>query len=475
VNTRSSIVASCLLLAALLAADSSAQPSEPDREISLVKGNLYRARSGAQHTVFLVTAGGIVLADPISVATAQWLKTEFERRFPPGVVRYVVYTNHWSERATGGAIFNDRAELVGQREFSASVSEARKQAEPSYRGVHDAESYFDDTRIITIGGGTIELVHAPTAAAPEGTVVVFRAERTAFVADAPLVDQSPFSFGTFKPRDVRQWLATVSALDFDVLLLGDGRSVQKSQLVKLAAYVNEIVTRVASEYEAGRSASEFEQMHLPPAFRSDAAFRDWRSNVSDAYGDVSVFTIDATVGAMGSYIQRDDVFCASATTCSTGGAVPAGITSLSASFGRWSMLGEVSAIEEAFSSRSTRFYDEDFALRETRIGVMLRRNMPAGAFSFRLLGGMSYSIADRRGIDRVKGGLPPFAGRHEIESRDARYGVTGGLDLVVGRRLGIVLPLRLNYALEEAKTTWPSRMDVQAGVAITLRLFRTID
>ena len=475
-NTRTSIVASCLLLASFLsAADSGAQTSEPDREISQVKGNLYRARSGAQHTVFLVTAGGIVLADPISVETAQWLKDEFERRFPPGVVRYVVYTSHRSERATGGVIFNDPAELVGHREFNAALSRARKLAEPSYRGVRDAETFFDDARAITIGSSAIELIHAPTAATPESTVVNFRDARTAFVADAPLLAQSPFSFGTFKPRDVRRWLATVSALDFEVLLLGDGRSIQKSELVKLAAYVDEIVRRVASDYEAGRSAAEFAQAQLPQPFRSDAAFRNWRSNVSDAYGDVSVFTIEATVGVMATYIQRDDVFCASATACSSGGGVPAGITSLSASFGRWSMLGEVSAIEEAFSSRTTRFYDEDFALRETRIGVMLRRNMPAGAFSFRLLGGMSYAIADRRGIDRVKGGLPPFAGRHEIESRDTRYGVTGGIDLVVGRRLGIVVPLRFNYAVEEAKTTWPSRMDAQAGVAMTLRLFRTID
>ena len=109
----------------------SAQSSEPDREISQVTGNLYRVRSGAQHTVFLVTPGGIVLADPISVETAQWLKAELERRFPPGAVRYLVYTSHRFERATGGVIFNDRAELIGHREFKAALSRARRQAELS--------------------------------------------------------------------------------------------------------------------------------------------------------------------------------------------------------------------------------------------------------------------------------------------------------------------------------------------------------
>ena len=40
---------------------------------------------------------------------------------------------------------------------------------------------------VTIGGSTIELVHAPSALTPESTVVVFRGERTAFVADVPLL------------------------------------------------------------------------------------------------------------------------------------------------------------------------------------------------------------------------------------------------------------------------------------------------
>ena len=44
------------------------------------------------------------------------------------------------------------------------------------------------------------------------------------------------------------------------------------------------------------------------------------------------------------------------------------------------MLGEVTAIEEGFSSRTSRFHDEDFALRETRTSVMIRRNLPGGGY-----------------------------------------------------------------------------------------------
>ena len=472
-NTRTSIVAALLLLASFAANESRAQSSQP--ELTQVSGQLYRVQSGAEHTVFLVTADGIVLADPISADTAQWLKEELERRFPQRVVRYLVFTSHRSERASGAVIFADRAELIAHRDFRSALSAARKEAEPNYRRVRDAESYFDDTRTISIGGRTVELVHVPTALTPASAAIVFRSERIAFVAEAPPLDEATFTFGTFKPREVRRWLATVSGLEFDTLLLGNGRSIHRSQIVKLSAYVDTIVTRVASEYEAGRSADTFTEAQLQPAHRSDATFRNWRANVADAFRDVSVFTMETSIGATSNYFVRNDAFCASSTTCSTGGAVPAGIVNLSVSYGRWSVLGEVTAIEELFSARTSAFHDEDFALRETRIGAMIGHNSPAGALSMRLMGGMFYAIGDRRGIERIKGGLAPFAGRHPIESRDARSGVTGGIDLTVGRRLGLVFPLRFNYALGDAATTWPSRMDAQAGVAIKLRLYRTID
>ncbi len=472
---RTTIVASFLLLSSLSAIESGAQTGKPDMEISPVSGNLYRVRSGSEHTVFLVTTGGIVLVDPISVQTAQLLKLELEKRFPPGEVRYIIYTSHRFERASGAVVFDTRAELVAQREFRNALSKARERSEPSYRRVRDAEAYFDHARTITIGGQAIDLVHAPTPPVPDGTAIVFRSERKAFVANAPPLDEAPFSFGAFKPREVRQWLATMSALDFDVLLLGNGRSIPKAQLLKLSAYVDSLVTQVAREYEEGRSADTFTETKLPASHRSDAAFREWRANVADAFRDVSVFTVETSVGATSSYFVRNDAFCASSATCSTGGAVPAGVVNLSVSAGRWSIAGEVTAIEEVFTSRTSAFHDEDFALRETRVGAMIGRKIPAGAVSTRLMGGMFYAIGDRRGIERIKGGLAPFAGRHPIESRAVRYGVTGGIDLVVGRRVGIVFPLRFNYAHGDAATTWPSRMDAQAGVAIKLRLYRTID
>src|SRR6187455_795437 len=56
------------------------QPRTPAREITQVKGDLYRARNGNWYTVFLVTPAGIILGDPIYETFAPWLKSELDSR-----------------------------------------------------------------------------------------------------------------------------------------------------------------------------------------------------------------------------------------------------------------------------------------------------------------------------------------------------------------------------------------------------------
>jgi glyoxylase-like metal-dependent hydrolase (beta-lactamase superfamily II) len=87
------------------------QPA-PRREITHVSGGVYRATNDFHGTVFLVTDEGIVVADPLTADFAIWLKNELDIRF--GVpVRYVVYSHHHWDHASGGSVFSDTARYVG--------------------------------------------------------------------------------------------------------------------------------------------------------------------------------------------------------------------------------------------------------------------------------------------------------------------------------------------------------------------------
>jgi hypothetical protein len=492
------LVASLLLLGAIGVVEGQAQPAPVDREISQLKGNLYRVRVGDQHTVFLATPAGIALADPMSVDTAQWLKEELERRFQPGVVRFVLHTSHRFDRAEGASLFLAPAELVGHRAFNAELSTARRggtasvavservrardrngdgsvTSEELYTRVRDVESHFDQKRVISLGGSSIEMIGAASEREPDNTIINFPGERIAFASGAPPLEESPFTFALWRPSDVKRWLVTAAALDFDTLVLENGRSIPKARITKLSSYVTDLMARVVEEYEAGRSAGDFTEAKLPQVYRSDAAFRDWRVNAAEVFRHLSVFRVEATVAAIGHYALRDAGYCTAFTSCTTGGLVPAAGGGLSLGLGRWAAVGEFSVTNESFTANTSRFVDEDFALVETRTSVMIRYSRPSGGLSYRLLGGLSYTAGDRRGIRRIKEGLAPFAGRHPLESQDRRWGYTGGLDLMIGHRVAIVVPLRFNYAPKDTAGTFPHRMDAQAGVALSLRLFRPVE
>ncbi len=82
------------------------------RSIDKITDNVYRASNNNTRTTFLVTSEGIVLADPMNRAFAEWFKEEVARQFKVPV-KYVIYThNHW-DHASGGAVFADTAQFVG--------------------------------------------------------------------------------------------------------------------------------------------------------------------------------------------------------------------------------------------------------------------------------------------------------------------------------------------------------------------------
>ena len=100
-----------LVLALVFASEGFGQ-SAPDWSISHISGGVYRAMDNNHGTVFLVTPEGIVLADPIDTDFAMWLKQEFDDRF--GVpVRYVIYSHHHWDHASGGEVFRETARFVG--------------------------------------------------------------------------------------------------------------------------------------------------------------------------------------------------------------------------------------------------------------------------------------------------------------------------------------------------------------------------
>ena len=93
----------------------------PQRSITPITGDLYRGQNNNHFTVFLVTDEGIILTDPINTGFATWLKGELESRFDVPV-RYVLYSHHHGDHASGGDVFADTAVFVGHENMLSHLA-----------------------------------------------------------------------------------------------------------------------------------------------------------------------------------------------------------------------------------------------------------------------------------------------------------------------------------------------------------------
>ena len=110
-----------LVLACLAVPAAGVAQQAPSRAITHVAGGVYQATNNFHGTVFLVTADGIVLADPLNPDFAIWLKNELRARFDVPV-RYVVYSHHHWDHASGGGVFADTARFVGHANMLESLA-----------------------------------------------------------------------------------------------------------------------------------------------------------------------------------------------------------------------------------------------------------------------------------------------------------------------------------------------------------------
>jgi len=98
------------------------QPKNPDDlyELVNVEGNLYLAGvrgPGGHTTAVLITPEGVIMADPINTDFAQWLKDQLANRFD-AEVKYVIYSHHHPDHASGGVVFEDTASFVGHQKMN---------------------------------------------------------------------------------------------------------------------------------------------------------------------------------------------------------------------------------------------------------------------------------------------------------------------------------------------------------------------
>jgi glyoxylase-like metal-dependent hydrolase (beta-lactamase superfamily II) len=305
VNCRALIYAPICLAAVFgLSAPVFAQPQAPARSIVNLAPDLYRAQNDNHYTVFLVTSDGIIMSDPINRDFSTWLKSELQRRFNRPV-RYVLYTHHDWDHASGGAVFADTAQFIAHENMpetlalpagTPSLPANLRRADANRNGrlerneapanlqanfaltdadrdgalsgaeiargalndVHPPTMTYADRHTVTLGGKTVVMVHTGAAHAVDSSVLHFPAERAIFSADIVQAKRFP---GGVAPT-VGSWiqaLRTVEALEFDIAATGHALSGTRQDVVALREYLEELSQSVAAGVGAGRTLEELQK------------------------------------------------------------------------------------------------------------------------------------------------------------------------------------------------------------------------
>ena len=224
-----------------------AEPTGPVYELTQLEGDLYHATSDTHATLVLLTPEGAILADPLNPGFAEWLKSELSTRFNT-TVRYLLYSHHHWDHASGGAVFADTAELVGHANMIPGLAlplsanyvpndanqDSAIQRSEATGGLANSFDFMDENgdgkitgmemnrfivpptttysgaeHTVTLGGKEVRMVWAGDNHSNDGSIIIFSDYNTAFGVDWLAVRAFPRQlYGA----EIEAWIAVTELL-----------------------------------------------------------------------------------------------------------------------------------------------------------------------------------------------------------------------------------------------------------------------
>ena len=297
------------------------------QEIGQLTGSVYFARMDDYLSVFMVTSDGIVLVEPISSEFATWLKGELATRFKVPV-KYVIYSHHHWDHASGASVWADTARIVGHEAMlkrlamppagtplpqnaraqdvngngQIEAAEAQGNIKAQF-ALYDADKNdvlsgaevtrgplafvrppdltFTGPITITLGGKRVEVIPRPIAHADDNTIVRFvDGTNVLFASDWITSGRVPFG-GDVATKEELALVKTVEGLDFDHFVCSHGRLGKKADVLTNIKYREELRDAVARALAAGQTLEQAQ------ASVTMDAYKDWEFYQQQRPGNVA--------------------------------------------------------------------------------------------------------------------------------------------------------------------------------------------
>lgn len=254
-----------LLIAALFASLAlSATAQDTTREITNVKGDVWRFQNNFHFSIFVVTEDGVVVTDPINAEAAEWLEAEIESRFGKPIT-HLVYSHSHGDHASGGAVFADTATVI----VEANAPDEIDGVAPDVR--------VSEPTSLEVGGKTLELEPLGPGHGQDMLAMVIRPENVAFVVD--VVSPGRLPYRDFPGADIdglMNQIKAVQGLDFEVMAPGHSRLGDKSDADEALAYLEWLRAAVKADLDAGKSVDEVVASLDTSRWADMMAYDQWR-------------------------------------------------------------------------------------------------------------------------------------------------------------------------------------------------------
>jgi glyoxylase-like metal-dependent hydrolase (beta-lactamase superfamily II) len=303
-----------------------AQAQQPQNyAIMQVADNLYRAATSSHRTVFLVTEEGIILADPIHTEFSTWLNSELQERF--GVpVRYVLYSHHHWDHASGGAVFAATATFIAHEGMAAALAAPlpsnatvldtngngileRGEASGGFAAnfdrlntngdgglsgaeinvdIHPPDLLYSERMTVSLGGQRVELIHPNPAHSSDTTVLYFPEQRAGFAVDYINVERLPGSFDPYPFDQYVSAVGTMFALDIDIVVPGHGNVGRREHLAEYMGFLRDLQTEVSAAVAEGQTLEQAQRSVRLAEYSDWLLFDERKANViAGAYAIVT--------------------------------------------------------------------------------------------------------------------------------------------------------------------------------------------
>ncbi len=235
--------------------------------ISNVAGDLYRFQSNGHYSVFLVTDEGVIVTDPISHEAATWLKGEIKSRFNQPI-QYVIYSHSDADHTTGGEVFADTAEFVGQINSKEIFEKGAHNPAPT--------TIFNENLSVELGGKKVELFYPGPSHTDNLIIMSFPDEKAIFIVGAVAVNRLPYrNMGSYYFPGAIDFLKFAENIDFDILIPGHGSIGVKSDLSAHCKYMEDLFKVVSTLHDKGIGVEDAKAQIQLEKYKNWSNYEEW--------------------------------------------------------------------------------------------------------------------------------------------------------------------------------------------------------